>query len=450
MHKLTFWSGVGSVTGANFELEGPQGRLLVDCGLVQGAEDEMVANARPFPYDPSGASALFVTHAHIDHIGRIPKLVRDGFEGTIYSHPATKRLAEVMLPDALKLMETECAERGLKPFYSAADVAKAVSLWETLDYGETLDVLGYKVRFRNAGHVLGSAMIEIKADKTLLFTGDLGNCPSLLLPDADTAEGADYLVMESVYGDRNHEGKGERSERLGEIVSEAIGRGGTLLIPAFSLERTQMVLYELNELIESKRARSVPVFVDSPLATKVTDIYREFSGLFKEEVREDIRGGDDVFSFPKLKFTVERRESEEIARVADPKIIIAGSGMSMGGRVISHEARLLSDPKSTVLLVGYQTLGSLGRRLEEGAKRVTIRGRDIKVRACVEAIKSYSSHMDSDHLVEFAESGSATLKKVFVTMGEPKASVFLAQHIRDYAGLDAVYPERGKAYEIDL
>jgi metallo-beta-lactamase family protein len=447
--KVTFWTGVGSVTGANFMMESGESRILIDCGLTQGGRDEFDTNAKPFEYDPASADFLFVTHAHMDHIGRIPKLVRDGFKGVIYSHLATKDLSEVMLPDALRIMEMDAREKGKEPYYSAADVENALSRWQTLPYYEPKEIAGYTVTLKDAGHVLGSTMYFFAKDgKTVVFTGDLGNSPSPLLRDTDSIDGATYVIMESVYGDRNHEEREERIDKLKEIIEDTISRGGALVIPAFSLERTQMILYELNHLIENKLIKSVPVFVDSPLATKVTEIYSRYKDLFNDTVRKDVAAGDDIFSFPRLSFTLRREESAGIERTPNPKIIIAGSGMSMGGRVQSHEAEHLGDPKSALLLVGYQTMGSLGRHLQDGAKEVTIAGKKISVRAKVEMISSFSSHKDSDHLVEFIDEGRSKLKKVFVVMGEPKSSLFLAQRLRDYAEVDAQFPEQGKPYEL--
>jgi metallo-beta-lactamase family protein len=255
------------------------------------------------------------------------------------------------------------------------------------------------------------------------------------------------MIMESVYGDRNHEPKDERDAKFEKIVTETIAKGGTLVIPSFSLERTQVILYELNNIAE-KGKLNVPVYVDSPLATKVTDIYRESTELFNEGIKKQIASGDDIFDFKKLKFTINHEESNALDRMQGPKIILAGSGMSMGGRVRHHEASYLPNPNNTILLVGYQPLGTLGRNLQDAKNSVTIDKQKIKVEAKIETIFGYSSHKDSDHLVEFVSHGKATLKKVFPVMGEPKSSLFLAQRIKDELGIDAMYPEKGKRYEL--
>lgn len=449
--RLTFWSGVGSVTGANFLLEG-EGRILIDCGLIQGDSESEKLNAAAFPYDPRTIDFLFITHAHLDHIGRVGKLVKDGFSGVIYSTPATKDLAAVMLEDAVKVMRSKREESGEEPLYEEEHVSKALSLWKTLDYDhkiESVTASGLTVEALDAGHILGSAMYRFTHDgKRIIFTGDSGNSPSPLLCDTESVAGANYLVMDSVYGNKNHEPKEERDAKFGRVVSDSISHGGTLVIPAFSLERTQVILYELNCLIEAGLIPSVPVFLDSPLATKVTEIYRQYQDKFNDEVKKQIASGDDIFNFPKLSVVHHARESEELDRISGAKIIIAGSGMSEGGRVVSHEERYLPDPKSTILLMGYQAVGTLGRRIQDVPHSVEIGGKTVPVRARIEMISGYSSHKDSDCLLDMVAEASETLKKVFVVMGEPEASLYLVQRLRDYLGVDAIYPERGRSYEI--
>ncbi len=453
--QVTFHSGVGTVTGANFLLESLHTRILVDCGLLQGAPDAYEQNKKPFPYDPKTADFLFITHAHLDHIGRVCKLVKDGFRGTIYSTPETKEIAETMFLDALKVMtmkEKEVLDGTHQvPLYSSADVDKAMSLWKTIPYHtETKIGEDFSVYLKDAGHILGSCMYEFSHDgKKIVFTGDSGNSPSPLLNDTEAITDADYLVVDSVYGDRNHESKEERDERFREIVSETIERGGALIIPAFSIERTQVILYELNNMIEDGKIVSVPVYLDSPLGSKVTDIYSKRWKDFNKGVQGEIKKGDDIFDFPKLKIVHGSQESMSIASTQNPKIIIAGSGMSSGGRVIWHEMVFLPDPKSTVLLMGYQAVGTLGRRIQDKPGEVQINGRMVPVRARIEMISGYSSHKDSDSLVKLVSDTAEKVKKVFVVMGEPKSSTYLAQRLKDELGVDAIYPERGKPYKLN-
>jgi metallo-beta-lactamase family protein len=448
---ITFCGGVGMATGANFLLETEAGKNLIDCGLVQGSKFAEEANRNNFPYDVTSIKNLFVTHAHADHIGRIPKLVRDGFRGVIWSTPETKRLSAVMLPDILMQMRRETGEQNIEPIYSSGDIDIALDLWKEIPYHQTTTIADFAVTLLDAGHILGSTMFEfVKNGKKIVFTGDLGNSPTPLLRDTEIITDADYMVMESVYGDRNHEPKSERRAKLKRVINDTIKRGGTIVIPAFCLERTQVILYELNNLIEEKEIPNIPVFLDSPLAIKVTNVYKAFSADFNKNVQQEQSEGDNIFQFPGLKFIRTAEESKDIARHQGSKIIIAGSGMSTGGRVIQHEREFLGDPQSTILIVGYQAAGSLGRELQDGAKLVRIEGQMIPIKANIEIILGYSSHKDSDHLIEFVENTAKTLKCVWVAMGEPKSSLFLTQRLRDYLGVNAVYPKIGETVTLDI
>jgi len=454
--QITFCSGVGTVTGANFLLESPtSSKILVDCGMVQGERVALDENREPFPYEPASIRALIVTHAHLDHVGRIPKLVREGFKGAIYSTPETKSLAELVLNDAAGIIASEAKQDGKPPLYGSDDVQRVFPLWKTVPYHERLDVTGdISIFLKDAGHILGSAMVEVSVPASMpistkiLFTGDLGNSPAPLLRDTEVVGNVDYLVMESTYGDRNHEPKEERLKEFERIIKETLGRGGTLVIPTFAIDRTQVLLYELNNLVEQGRIPKVPVFIDSPMAIKATEIYRSSEALFNDQVREQIKRGDDIFKFPRLEYTMSREESQDIEKMKGAKIILAGSGMSMGGRVISHEARFLPDPKSTILLVGYQAAGSLGRELADGAKRIHANHENIKVKAKIETLYGYSAHKDGDHLVEFVRTAGDRLKETFVVMGEPGASMHLAQRLNDELGKKAIVPERRRPYPL--
>ena len=445
------------VTGANFLLSGAGKKILIDCGLIQGCKFCEDRNREPFPYDPKSINALFITHAHIDHIGRIPLLVREGFTGVIYSTPATRELSEIMLIDSLGVLQKEAQQDGLPPLFERTDVEKALTLWRTLPYHEPTSILDiFSVNFKDAGHILGSAIIEItyveegREGGTIVFTGDLGNSPSPLLRDTELVENADYVVMESVYGDRVHEGINERTEKLAHIIKETVARKGVLMIPAFSIERTQIMLYELNNLMETGIIPNIPVFLDSPLAIAVTDIYRHRVKLFNEGVREDIAKGGDIFDFPCLRLTNTTEESKAINHVPPPKIIIAGAGMSHGGRIQHHERRYLPYKENTLLLVGYQAAGSLGRILQDGASEIYLQGERVPVRAHIFSLSGYSAHRDREGLIDFASHFPESIKKVFVTMGEPKSELFLVQRLRDYLDLPATAPQQDDVVSITL
>ena len=449
---LGFYGGVGSVTGANFLLDTGAAAVLVDCGLIQGDRFAAAANADPFIYNPADIDVLLVTHAHADHIGRIPKLVKDGFSGTIYSTEPTKELVNVMLRDAYKIMVFEEEKYGTERLYEEKHINSALSLWKTVSYHEELSLPdSVSATFTSAGHILGSAIVTLeRSGKKISFTGDIGNVPQPLLDPPEIPKGYDYLVMESVYGDRLHEEVEERTELLKQYIEDTQRKNGTLIIPAFSLERTQGMLLEINNLVESGAIEPIPTFLDSPLAIKVTEIYKSYAAYLRAEVREQIKAGDDIFDFPKLSFTRSVESSRAIAKESGAKIIIAGSGMSHGGRILEHEKRYLEDKNTTLLLVGYQSVGSIGRLLHDGAKRVRIDDTEVKVKAKVARIRGYSGHADRDQLVNFVAEGGDKAKQVFVTMGEERASLFLVQRLRDYLGVNATAPSLNEEIEINF
>lgn len=454
--RVTFYGGTGSVTGANFLLDIGDKRILVDCGTqeVERVCDDV--NTAPFLYDPRSIDALVVTHAHQDHIGRIPRLVRAGYRGPIYSTPATRDLSAVMFDDALAVSRSHALEHGCEVPYETEHIAQAMAQWQGIEYHAPLQVGSASIELLDAGHILGSSLVKVSrpgragAGRAILFTGDLGNMPEPLLRDTESPAGVQYLVMESVYGDRVHEGRQERKTALRHFVEDSRARGGVLLIPSFSIERTQILLFELNEMVEEGAMQPIPVYLDAPLATKVTGIFRAYPQLFNEHVREHFTRGDDPFSFRGLKVTVNKGESREIYEADDPKVIIAGAGMSGGGRVRSHEQQYLGVESTTLLFVGYQAPGSLGRRILDGEKHITIDGKSITVRAQIAQLTGYSGHADRDQLLDFVEKTRESLEKVFITMGEPKSSLFLAQRIKDFLNVNAIVPEKGSAHDIEL
>lgn len=454
--KITFAGGAKSPTGSNFLIEVGDKKFLVDCGLYQGGPKYCEeCNLDPFIYDPKTVDGLFVTHGHLDHVGRIPKLVRDGFAGPIYSTPPTRDIGELIMLDSLNILKKESEHNKTEPIYEEKDVISAMRAWHTMPYHEVLPIHTTEgvlsIRFLDAGHILGSSMIEFSLNgKKLLFTGDLGNTPSPLLRDTEKIGNIDYLVMESVYGDRNHENHEEKVDIFKRAIQKIIKTGGNMLIPAFSIERTQELLYYLNKMVEGGELPRLPIYVDSPLGINITKVYKKYEEYFNKNADAIIKSGDDIFKFPGLIETPSTEESKAINHDSRTKIIIAGSGMSNGGRILHHEAQHLSDPRTILLLVGFQAPGTLGRLLQDGHKMVHIMGQDVNVKAQVVMIGGFSAHKDSQHLVEFVESSANTLKKVFVVLGEPKSSAFLAQRIHEYYGLDVSVPDMGNTVELEM
>jgi metallo-beta-lactamase family protein len=450
--KLTFAGGAQQVTGSCYLLEDKGTKVLVDCGLNQGDSALEEQNFEPFLFNPSEIDALFVTHSHIDHIGRIPKLAKEGFRGTIYSTPPTKDEAYELLLDTIHLMQHE-AQEGQPLLYDVSDLDLAMSLWKPVKYHNEFLVKNFKVEFYNSGHILGSASIKITNDegKVIVFSGDLGNIPAPLVRDTEYFDYADYALVESAYGNRVHESVAERKEILEDLIEDTFKSGGTLLIPAFAMERTQELLFELNDLVLNKRIPRVPIFIDSPLAIRLTSIYRKYEGnadYFDTEALMMMKGEKNIFDFPGLRFTLTKEESKEINEIPPPKVIIAGSGMSNGGRILFHEIRYLPDPKSTILFVGFQSEGTLGRKILQGASEVQIMGQKVPVRCRVKAIGGYSAHADQPLLLKWVGSMRQTLKKVFVVQGEPDQSQPLASKIKDMFAVEAIVPQKGQTFEL--
>jgi len=447
--KITFCGGTGSVTGANFLLEIEDKKILIDCGLTQGFKLADDINWDPFPYNAKEVDILFLTHAHVDHLGRVPKLIHEGFRGKIYSTKPTKSLALLMLEDTAEILGKN-TDLGLDKIYTIENIKLSFSLWEGLEYHQKIKITeNLEVTFLNAGHILGSAMVLfVYNGKSVLFTGDLGNSPSPILPDTEKVTNVEYLIMESVYGDRNHESKDDRRKFLEETIEDNYKRKGTLIIPTFSLERSQELLFELNALVENNRIPVMPIFLDSPLAIRLTEVFKQFKSYFNDRAQKAMSHDKYLFNFPGLHNTLKSEESKMIGNVPNPKIVIAGSGMSTGGRVVHHERHYLPDPNNTLLLTGYQTVGAPGRLIQEGVKTVRISGEDVVVRAHIVTITGYSGHRDSDGLLNFVEDMQDTVKKVFVVMGEPKSAMFLVQKLRDNLGIDARAPEQGESVSL--
>lgn len=454
---LTCYGGAETVTGSNFLIEGSKGKILVDCGLEQGIDFSEKAMHEPFAYDVPSIDALVITHAHLDHIGRAPKLVKEGFKGKVFMTPPTKDLTELMLRDSVDILAQSARQHGFPLLYTDEDINTFMSLVETIDYHEEKEVApGLSVYLRNTGHILGAASVRIKDlddGTTLALTGDIGNSPAPYLPDWEAVTDADAILMESVYGDRVNADKTDRVPLLIETIKRAIERGGAILIPAFSLERTQQMLYEFSKLMESGELPHIQVFLDSPLAINATEVYEKWGGeYFKPEAEDELKKRHELFKFPFLTMTPTNEDSATIRSAPNPKIIMAGAGMSHGGRIGRWEQLFLPDPSTTLIIVGYQAPGSPGRLLQDGAPHVRLGGQDVHVRAKIESFSGWSAHADRDGLLDFAKaalpaSGGKT-KNFFVALGEPSSSRFLAQRIHDYLGADAIVPVEGEVFEV--
>ncbi len=450
--RVTFVGGAETVTGSNFLVESGEGKLLIDCGIEQGRDYCESCTYDAFSFDPAAIDALVITHAHLDHVGRSPKLVRDGFRGKVFMTEPTRDLAELILRDSVNILRMEAQKLGKEPIFGREDVDTFLSLIETVPLRtEHQAAPGLSIYLRETGHILGSASVRVKAadGTTMAFTGDIGNKPSPFLPDPEFIPDADAVFIESVYGDRVHNHRENRSKELRDAMDRAIRKGGAILMPAFSIERTQLLLYELSNMFDAGELPKIPVFLDSPLAIKVTDVYKKWAEkYFKDAVQDELSREHDIFGFPFLTKTETREESFEIGKTPNPKLIMAGAGMSHGGRIGGWEEKYLPDPNSTLFIVGYQAPGSPGRMLQEGVKKVRINGKFVPIRASVETLGSWSAHADRDGLIAFAEGSLPRAKLFFVGLGEPSAARFFAQRIHDYLGVKAVVPVKGETWEI--
>lgn len=456
MAKITFCGAAGMVTGSCYLIETKNTKILVDCGMIQGSRFAESLNTDPFPFDTKEISAVIISHAHIDHTGRLPKLYKEGFRGKVYGTGPTLDFAHVLLLDSEHVIRSEAQREGTQPIYNLKDVEMLFTLIEYTSYSDMV-VISEDISFRlfDAGHILGSSIIELFVKnengetRKIVFSGDLGNSPTPLLRDTYVEKDADYLVVESTYGDRVHETQKARKDLLEDIIEETIRDNGVLMIPVFSTERTQELLFEFNELVEHGRVPVVPVFVDSPLAIKITEIFKKYPDFYNREAARLRRSGDDLFNFPGLRFTPTIDDSKSINSVKPPKIIMAGSGMSHGGRIMYHEKLYLSNPRNTLLIIGYQVRGSLGRRLLDGEKMVKIMGAEIPVRAKIKRISGYSAHADQAKLIDWVNPMRISLKKVFVTHGEEESSAAFVQILKDSFALDAYAVKLGDSFELE-
>lgn len=447
--KITFHGAAHEVTGSCHLIETAKTKILLDCGMFQGSDFNEGKNQDAFPFDVKSLQGVVVSHAHLDHTGRIPKLVKDGYEGKIYMTKATVELSRLIWDDAYQIMEYNNKKFQQPLLFSPPDIAEASIQCEGLDYGEAFTVGDLTIKFHDAGHIFGSAFIEITGEgKTVVFSGDIGNVDAPIIQDTEKLPAIDALLCESTYGDRIHESRAERDQILLSLIQEGVARGGTIMIPAFSLERTQELLYKLHEMSEHDHTLpNVPIYLDSPLAIHAMDVYKKYKEYYDTEANQHI-GSDDFLDFPQLHVTLTREESKTINNVRGPKIIIAGSGMMNGGRIVHHAFRYVSDPASTLIIVGYQAQGTLGRRLYEGAEHVEIFGEDIPVHCKIKAIGAMSAHADQNKLLSWIQEATKRPAKVYCIHGEPAAATALAHKIRDQFGIQAFVPQPHETVEV--
>lgn len=445
---IRFLGGAGSVTGSKFLIEVGGARILIDCGLYQGGKELRLRNWAPFPVPPPSLDAIVLTHAHLDHVGYLPLLVREGFRGEVVCTAATRALSRIVLPDSARLQEREADlanARGYSrhhpalPLYTERDAHRAIERLRPVPYDEVREVAsGITATMRRAGHILGSATVEVGLpSSTLLFTGDLGRSSHPLLRPPDPPPAADAVIVESTYGDRAHM-EGDVLDRLADTIGRTAQRGGTVVIPAFAVDRTEMVLYHLRGLMDAGRIPRLTVFADSPMALAALDVYREALARGDPEIRADL--GPDPFSTGDL---IEARSVEESKAINDhrgPSIIVSASGMATGGRVLHHLARLLPGGQNTVILPGFQVEGTRGRSLADGAQAVKIHGEYIPVHAEIVYLPGLSAHADGDDMVAWLAQMPAEPATAFVVHGEPSASAAMRDRIATKLGWTAVVP----------
>ncbi|MEW6666210.1 MAG: MBL fold metallo-hydrolase [Thermodesulfobacteriota bacterium] len=456
MVRVTCLGGTGSVTGSSFLIESPQGmKLLVDCGLFQGGREMERRNWQDWGFDPKQVQILFLTHAHIDHSGRIPKLVKDGFRGRIITSPPTAELSRIMLLDSAHVQEMDAEWQSRKnrrrnrteiqPLYTTEDAEESLRYLSPVEKDQIVEVEpGVRARLRNAGHILGSSILELwvrEANESIkiVFSGDLGKKNQLIVKDPHEVFDADYLFLESTYGNRLHRSLDESKKELLGAIRFAVDHGEKVMIPAFAVERTQEILYVLGEFHRSGDLPRIPIYLDSPLAIKATEIFRRNRAYYDEEANAIVAGGHDPFALPDLHLTESTRESQAINQKTGPAIIIAGNGMATAGRIKHHLKHNLWRNGASIVVVGFQAAGSLGRRIVDGAREVKIFGEDVAVKARVFTIGGFSAHADQNDLLEWVRHFESR-PRVFVIHGEQSASEVLASKIHETLHLETHVP----------
>ena len=456
--KLRFLGATQNVTGSKFLLEAKGARVLVDCGMYQEWKLKK-RNWHPWAVDPASIDAVILTHAHLDHCGLLPKLVADGFQGKIYSTGASAGIARIVLLDSAHLQAEDLRykkrrhkKEGRKsphppvPLYTEPDVQKTLPLFSPIRYRETREIApGIEITFNDAGHILGSGMVKVRVtqeghSRTIIFSGDIGRCDKPILEDPTFFEEADYVVMESTYGDRTHEDPGDIDDLLAETICSTREAGGNILIPAFAIGRSQELLYRLNALQKEDRIPRLPVFMDSPMAIRVTQVFQANPHLFDEEMTAYVRGGESPFDFETLHLSRSVADSKAINNIRGSAIVMAGSGMCTGGRIKHHLVHNISRKSSTVLFVGYQAEGTLGRKIVDGSETVRILGHEHGVRAKIVQIHGFSAHADRKELEKWVCSLKKPPRQVFVVHGDEDAAKAFTELLNEKPGWKATAP----------
>jgi metallo-beta-lactamase family protein len=458
---VRFHGAAGVVTGSMHEIEAAGAKYLLDCGMFQGRRREAEQRNRNFSIDAKAIEAVVLSHAHIDHSGRLPLLVKNGFRGPVYATPSTVDLCDAMLRDTAHIAESDAAFiaehlRGqaepVQPLYTAEDVENTLPLFRPTPYHTPTEIgSGLTIESYDAGHILGSASILIsEGDLRVAFSGDVGRPGLPIIRDPEPLPPVDYLIMESTYGGRKHPQQQEAVNKLRTVVGETFARGGRLMVPAFAVGRVQQLVLILHTLIDRKMIDSAPVFVDSPLAVNVTEVFRRHPECFDEEVNRFIESGEDPFGFNRLIYIRDAAESKRLNDLRGPFVVISPSGMCEAGRILHHLRHGIGDPRNTVLLTGYQAENTLGRKLEEGAKNVRIFGIPTDVRARIERLDELSGHADHEELLEWMRPMTPRLRRVFLVHGEPDASAALAKAIQEKYGIEAAPALPDQSFDLSV
>jgi len=464
--KIHFLGAAQSVTGSRHFIEASDTRLLLDCGLYQ-ERSLRERNWQPFLIQPDTLDAVLLSHAHIDHCGLLPKLAREGFKGPIYCTPATADIARIMLLDSAHIQEEDAAFKKKRhqregrqgpypeiPLYTVEEAERCIDQLAPVEYGETLPVgNGVEAVFHNAGHVFGSSVIDLTVrengeTKRLLFSGDLGRTGQPILQDPAIFDRADYVLIESTYGDRLHEGADTIGDELAQVINSTVEAGGNIIIPSFALERSQHLMYYLNKLLLAKRIPRLKVFIDSPMAVRITEVFEKHPELYDKELTALMRQGKSPFDFLGLAMVRSVEDSKAINYIRGSVIIIAGSGMCTGGRIKHHLANNISRAESTILFVGYQATATLGRHIVDGAKEVRVLGKHYPVRARIMQINGFSAHADRDELVRWISGLKQPPQQVFVVHGETDTAVNFAGFLRQETGWNIAVPQYRQEFDL--